>query len=410
MDLNGLEGFNIEFNFTDVPTLVLTPFVAIADADKPYFNGIFTITQPDDISTTVIFSGASSWNGISFNSCSEVIRLGADGKYPRGTYSVIFYGQCLEYAPTKFSRVWEMTYDTVAQKLESAFDCFTPLLQYKDNTVYSRGGFNITSQTSLWQSNSYVGNTTSSEKDLDLAINGGYYDAVYSIEFTKILQYQHSSYSWLRVNQKFNKSIVISASTPSSMAIMFSYLMDLETARDTAKNNCVKYDDLDSAFNEASDLFQIMNLRTFTGNNIGLVELFSKFYNLTHGFVPYTYVNTYLIIPPYEIAIGGVGSGQGNVGLTGATGSIGLTGLTGLPGSIGLTGATGKTGEIGGAKTWLQDIPLSVWSIPHRLEFYPSVATVTSAGDKIEGDINYLDINNLTVTFGGALSGQAFLS
>ena len=85
-------------------------------------------------------------------------------------------------------------------------------------------------------------------------------------------------------------------------------------------------------------------------------------------------------------------------------------GEIGKTGSIGLTGEKGNTGAIGGALTWQQSIPLSVWVIPHHLEFYPNVTTITSAGDKIEGDVRYVDMDNLTITYGGALSGQAFLS
>ena len=134
MDLNGLVGFNVAFDFTDVPTLVLKPTAIIADADKPNLNGRFIITQPDGITTTIYYS-ALNWNGVDYNSCSEILRLGCDDTYTKGTYTIIFFAQCAGYTATQFARFWDMEYKPIVQKLESVFDCFTPSLQYKDNTI-----------------------------------------------------------------------------------------------------------------------------------------------------------------------------------------------------------------------------------------------------------------------------------
>lgn len=48
----------------------------------------------------------------------------------------------------------------------------------------------------------------------------------------------------------------------------------------------------------------------------------------------------------------------------------------------------------------------SLLSVGHDLQKYPSVSVVNSAGDEVVGDIKYLDINNLTVTFTAPFSGR----
>ena len=52
----------------------------------------------------------------------------------------------------------------------------------------------------------------------------------------------------------------------------------------------------------------------------------------------------------------------------------------------------------------------SVWTIEHNLNKFPSVTVVDSAGTIVIGEINYTNINNLTLTFSAAFSGVAYLN
>ena len=195
-----------------------------------------------------------------------------------------------------------MGYSHVAQKLESAIDCFTPSLLYKDTSIYGVGGYNILSQSSKWKSSSFVGNISSVLPILDLAIEGNYYDSLYTINYTKLITYQHSAYIWLSVNEKLITNVSISSITPKSMKVMISYIVNLQTARDLAKNNCVKYNDLDKSFNDANVLFQLIKARILSGNIIGLIDSFNQLYTITHSYCQFLYTNTNLIIPPYDLS------------------------------------------------------------------------------------------------------------
>jgi len=57
-----------------------------------------------------------------------------------------------------------------------------------------------------------------------------------------------------------------------------------------------------------------------------------------------------------------------------------------------------------------QVVASNIWTIIHSLAKYPSVSVVDSAGTYIVGDIEYTDINTVTVTFTGSFSGKAFLN
>ena len=52
----------------------------------------------------------------------------------------------------------------------------------------------------------------------------------------------------------------------------------------------------------------------------------------------------------------------------------------------------------------------SSWVINHNLHFYPNVTVQDSAGNIVEGEIAYTNLDSLTVTFSTAFSGEAYLS
>jgi hypothetical protein len=57
-----------------------------------------------------------------------------------------------------------------------------------------------------------------------------------------------------------------------------------------------------------------------------------------------------------------------------------------------------------------QGIPSTTWSIDHNLGKYPSVVIVDTSNSEVIGDIQYIDTNNLTVTFSASFAGKAYLN
>lgn len=73
-------------------------------------------------------------------------------------------------------------------------------------------------------------------------------------------------------------------------------------------------------------------------------------------------------------------------------------------------GQKGDKGEAGGNYTHSQDIPSTTWNITHSLGFYPGVTVVDSANSVVEGGVQYIDENSLTLSFSAAFGGKAYLS
>ena len=109
---------------------------------------------------------------------------------------------------------------------------------------------------------------------------------------------------------------------------------------------------------------------------------------------------------------------------TGKTGPQGIPGPQGEPG-LGIPdgGTEGqvlqKASDVTGDFQWLsptfsdkthiQNFSVTnTVNVAHNLSKYPAITVVNSAGDEVEGDINYVDANHVVVTFSAPFSGQIY--
>jgi hypothetical protein len=57
-----------------------------------------------------------------------------------------------------------------------------------------------------------------------------------------------------------------------------------------------------------------------------------------------------------------------------------------------------------------QQIASDTWIINHNLNFHPNITVVDSGGTIVEGEIQYVDQNNVVLRFQSAFAGIAYLS
>jgi hypothetical protein len=57
-----------------------------------------------------------------------------------------------------------------------------------------------------------------------------------------------------------------------------------------------------------------------------------------------------------------------------------------------------------------QNVAQTVWEIIHNLGKYPSVVVVDSGNNVVIGDISYIDLNSISLSFSTAFSGKAFFN
>lgn len=98
--------------------------------------------------------------------------------------------------------------------------------------------------------------------------------------------------------------------------------------------------------------------------------------------------------PPNVLAIGTVTTGATGVTITGTAPSQVLNFV--LP--------------VGGNYTHNQSTASATWTITHNLNFRPAVSVVDSGGNHVIGDVNYVSVNVLTISFSSPFGGSAYLS
>ena len=54
--------------------------------------------------------------------------------------------------------------------------------------------------------------------------------------------------------------------------------------------------------------------------------------------------------------------------------------------------------------------PAEVWTIKHDLGLYPVVLVQTTEGDEVEGVVDYVSANEITITFSSVYAGTAYLN
>lgn len=89
-----------------------------------------------------------------------------------------------------------------------------------------------------------------------------------------------------------------------------------------------------------------------------------------------------------------------------------VPGEQGAKGDKGDKGDRGNPGPVGAGAAYVhyQNLPASVWNIQHLLGFFPAVTVQDSAGTSVEGDVVYVDIDNIQITFTASFGGVAYLS
>lgn len=94
-----------------------------------------------------------------------------------------------------------------------------------------------------------------------------------------------------------------------------------------------------------------------------------------------------------------------DIGLTYATGSGNLVNNNNYIVSILSYGATGDKNFI-----FTQTVASNTWTINHTLDKFPSVSVVDSAGTEVFGQVQYINLSKITITFSSAFAGEAFLN
>lgn len=84
--------------------------------------------------------------------------------------------------------------------------------------------------------------------------------------------------------------------------------------------------------------------------------------------------------------------------------------LTNLNGRLTQLQTTVETMETDKHRVINMDVASTVWEVEHDMNKVPSVTVIDSVGREIVGDIQYVDMNHLIITFESSFSGKVILN
>jgi len=129
----------------------------------------------------------------------------------------------------------------------------------------------------------------------------------------------------------------------------------------------------------------------------------------------YTLVNFYL-----ELGATGVDSvDTSDTTFIDMTPTTPTTGNVEITASLSATGTPDNTKFLRGDNTWIeadktfiftQAVPATTWNITHNLGKFPSVSVINSNNVVINGEVTYIDNNNIQANFSAGFSGKAYLN
>lgn len=378
--------FNVKFDLTGAPTLVLTDTTTFPSGAL----GIFTITLPDGYIRTGSFTSPDITS--SGGTFSMALRLDSLGKVQCGTYDIKYEIKTTDTVISTFTRNFVQTYKEPTLSLKADMDVFAPDLLYTDITSYQVNNYAAGSVTRAWSVVSTpTGTLTGSGVTMDFAYTAHYYDALYTITLASSLLYQHSTYAWLSVQETVSKTVTDHAYTPLTIEEL---IVLMETLRENA-TNCAG--DIPQ-FEKASALFShLINLIKLDGSGLipqtGIYDTYNDLMEVLHNNQSLTFTHTNLALSPYSVAGTTIPSSWGNI-------SGDITNQTDLIAYIAGFGYTALVGD--GTNT--------TYTVTHNLGTTAVLIELfeVSTGALVWADITVTSTNVVTVSFKTAPSSNAY--
>lgn len=314
-DLSAYIAFNVEFNLTGSPKLVLTDPNNYPAGVAQGITGIFSIKQPDCITENGNWNTPDIvWISGMLEPANRPLRPSTNRNYQEGNYTITYTVNCAGYTPTTITKQFCFQFCPPKLRLQQNFDVFTPDLNITDATVYTVPNYNISSSSNSWSAQ--IGNigtlNAANTNVFNLRINSNYYDATYAIAFSKTALYQSNIYPWLSVLYQFGQSINTSANTPPQMDVLVGYLTALKTVLDASQqcDPCKCDEGLKCTYLYAEAILAHTQMRLCSGD-LAVEDYVNQFIKLTHNNQTPKYVNTNTVITPYVLTFCQSGPGTG---------------------------------------------------------------------------------------------------
>ena len=309
MDLTGILSFNMTFDVTGVPKLII-------EDDSDYTgNGItpadvsvyIRITNPDGYTVGDLPTGTPSIVGQSAT-YEQNLRKDYRNRTQLGMYvvrAVAVHGG----DETVLQRVYQFLYERKEHVITKDFDVFTPSLIVSDDTNYDYGGYTETVVRAWSVDVPATTNTlTGTSQTIDVADTGVYYDTQYDVSLTTDITLDDVTYTWAKIVDRISSNVVMGAQRPLTCSQLEDQLTIYRTelVSHFGVNN-VTFQRLRQEYEYLAALMFHIQQRALAADYDGLEPYMADWTNVSRYYNPdnYTYLDLPLLPYSWDCNLGG---------------------------------------------------------------------------------------------------------
>ena len=390
--------FSIQFDLTSTPKLKVTDNSTYSVAQTGV-NVFIKVTRPDGIvrnfdSTSPDITGDSGSLPI-FE--YDLPLSPSDGQVSKGQYKVEYNFTVGSDATVKKTKTINYDFSKISLTTFQDINEFTPLVKVKDTTPnYTVTNYNLDSISRVFSASNNVNGsdinnqtttgTTTSDREFSLIdTQSKFYDTQYTVNLAVTLTYTHTTYSWFTVKSKSTKQDAVKVfKVPTKLEIL-SFFQTLRNLVETYDGyNRQLFDKYTADYEFVITGFDLLVRRLDEGlSDDENTDIIRDILGVLRNDIPRTHSGDEL--SPVNLNIYSTG--------------IHWTLIRNIP-----TYNPFATYEATFATAAL------TWTVTHSLGKKPSVTLVDEYENIVYGDIEYVNLNVITITFNTLTKGKVYLN
>jgi hypothetical protein len=259
-------------------------------------NGLVEITQPDGVLATGAMFGTSG----ALSPILIEMRLDTRSQIQAGQWRVKYTVNSAGYDATILDRTFQLNYSEPAAYISPLLNLFLPQLRAQDGTIYTIEGLTLQNVTRSWQAviEGVATVTAGNVLQFDMSSSGNYYDAMYNVSMSNIVNWTVNSNAWVTVRELITAQANYQIVPPPSLLSLLNDLNEFKATLDAEGCGCSDNDRANYSY--AESLFSHILKRGCYGQTLGLDAYITELVKVLNGGVLPTHDNTEAVLAAYD--------------------------------------------------------------------------------------------------------------
>lgn len=299
-DLSPYVNFSVTLDKSGtIPTMKIRDTGAYPSGVPQIVTGFVSILQPDGIELATSNTADITFGAGSLTPVTKELRLASDGNFQKGLYVIKYTVKAAGYEDTVLMKDFSLRYEKPVLDIAPSFDVFTPSLKVNDASRYLSAGMSSYSVARTWKATMpNLGVINGYDEQLDLLLNGEYYDAVYNVKMDVVITYILAGSSWVLIKDKGSVSETYTTEVPQSLEELLTEITAYKTTLDN--KGCHFNTEESNRYVVAFTMYQHLKERLVSGAKVPLRKMVDQIQAALNGVDP-IYEVTNEVIQPYIV-------------------------------------------------------------------------------------------------------------